>query len=582
MVNKLIGILAVLAAIVVSLVALPAPSANAATVSATYMTYDAVKGKWLPEVVDQTDYAGNLGNAVSGVAIKISGGYHVTYMAHQINGSRWLPAVTGYNTADTTNGFAGNLGGNAIDALAVKTDAPQQVTYRVHIKGGNWLPTVTGYNTADSRNGYAGNIGQTIDAVQVWFAGTAPVTPPPTPTPVPVTSVSPTKTSVTLSVGQSVGVAGTVAPSNATDKTLTWTSTAPGIAAVGTMLAPIYGSMTVQSGVTVYIWGLSPGTATVTARSASGKTASVSVFVYKRYVALGDSYATGLGVTSAEPVSYTNPVWTWPFDSSEKRWSVVNQDNCYRTTMGYPRLLANNSSGYVRLADTDWLACQGAMMADIVPASLLTADDKVAFHPNNPLQYLSLDATVNVVTLSIGGNRMGLDTIAAACATAPFTAPACDKALSDAKTAVTSPNFVTDLARVYTQVVNRASKAQVYIVGYANPFKAGSADMCLWNPYNGSKSQAQAALALINSLNESVNNAVKSVQNPRLHYVNANPVPTAGFPVHTLCDTQPWIRRLPATLLPAQFARWHGTTVFPYLHPTVDGNIEYYRLLAGI
>ena len=169
------SLLAVCMLAVASVVAI-APQSQAASVSATYMTYDQVKGKWLPTVVNNSDYAGNYGNGVSGVAIELSGGYQVTYDVHQMNDNRWLSSVTGFNTGDDNNGFAGNLGSNTIDAVMVKTNAPVQVEYRVHIRGGNWLPAVTGYNTSNSSNGYAGNIGQAIDAVQVWFAGTTTTT----------------------------------------------------------------------------------------------------------------------------------------------------------------------------------------------------------------------------------------------------------------------------------------------------------------------------------------------------------------------------------------------------------------------
>lgn len=120
-----------------------------------YQTYDNKKNKWLPTVkIGSKDYAGNFGNGVSGFRMT-----DLTYKAHDKVKKCWLPVVTGMSS------YAGNLP-NDIDAIAIKTD---KLKYRVHIKGKNWLPWVTGYNTNDSKNGYAGNIGETIDAIQIDY-----------------------------------------------------------------------------------------------------------------------------------------------------------------------------------------------------------------------------------------------------------------------------------------------------------------------------------------------------------------------------------------------------------------------------
>lgn len=121
-----------------------------------YQAYDNKKDKWLPEVkIGSKDYAGNLGNAISGFRMT-----DLTYKAHDKVKKCWLPAVTGMSS------YAGNLP-NDIDAIAIKTD---KLKYRVHLKNSNrWLGWVTGYNTSDSKNGYAGNIGETIDAIQIEY-----------------------------------------------------------------------------------------------------------------------------------------------------------------------------------------------------------------------------------------------------------------------------------------------------------------------------------------------------------------------------------------------------------------------------
>lgn len=78
-----------------------------------------------------------------------------------------------------------------------------------------------------------------------------------------VTSVSLNKTSLTLEIGESETLAATVLPNNATDKSVTWTSSDQSVA-------------TVVSG---KITAIGSGTATVTATTSNGKTATCTVTV---------------------------------------------------------------------------------------------------------------------------------------------------------------------------------------------------------------------------------------------------------------------------------------------------------------
>ena len=120
----------------------------------TYQVFDNKKNKWLPKVrTDKNDYAGNLGDAISGVKIS-----KITYKVHDKVKNKWLPPITGDSS------YAGNLP-NDIDAIAIKSS---NLKYRVHLKKSNrWLDWVDGYNINDTKNGFAGNIGESIDAIQI-------------------------------------------------------------------------------------------------------------------------------------------------------------------------------------------------------------------------------------------------------------------------------------------------------------------------------------------------------------------------------------------------------------------------------
>ena len=130
-------------------------------ISVTYQVYDNKHKRWLPNVVDLTDYAGIFGDAVGGVYANLSQG-NITYAVH-LKGGKWLPAVI------DRSDYAG-IKGKAIDGLMMTTNTGRTIHYAVHLKNANrWLPFVTGCNADDSNNGYAGIVGQEIDGIKVYL-----------------------------------------------------------------------------------------------------------------------------------------------------------------------------------------------------------------------------------------------------------------------------------------------------------------------------------------------------------------------------------------------------------------------------
>ncbi|MBO4692792.1 MAG: N-acetylmuramoyl-L-alanine amidase [Clostridia bacterium] len=131
-----------------------------------YQVWENVKDKWLPNVVNDTDYAGNFKNAVCAVYANLTSGniyYKVHVPSSKGKPARWLPEVK--NRED----YAGNLG-QPIDAVMFRTDTDKTICYAAHEKkSGRWLPPVTGYSEADRINGYAGNFGREIDAIKIYF-----------------------------------------------------------------------------------------------------------------------------------------------------------------------------------------------------------------------------------------------------------------------------------------------------------------------------------------------------------------------------------------------------------------------------
>ena len=96
---------------------------------------------------------------------KALGKVNATYMV-QTGGDRWWEPITNFNNTDC-NGFAGAGDGVPITGIAVNVDRGS-VRYRGHVLGGDWLPWVTGYDTGDFDNGWAGD-GRVLDAVEIYY-----------------------------------------------------------------------------------------------------------------------------------------------------------------------------------------------------------------------------------------------------------------------------------------------------------------------------------------------------------------------------------------------------------------------------
>ena len=137
----------------------PTPAPAPTKPDVIYQVWDDVKNKWLPNVKNDSDYAGIFGHDVCAVFANLTSG-NIFYKVHY-KGGKWLPEVK--NRED----YAG-LFNRPIDGLMMKTDIGNKINYRVHLRrSGKWLPWVTGYNVNDSNNGYAGILSQEIDAVQI-------------------------------------------------------------------------------------------------------------------------------------------------------------------------------------------------------------------------------------------------------------------------------------------------------------------------------------------------------------------------------------------------------------------------------
>lgn len=130
------------------------------------VTYKAYVNKWLPEVVNCNDensngYAGINGQEMTAIMAKPAKG-SLTYRVHLLKDKRWLPWVT------DNEDYAGNIG-EQIDAVQMKLSGANgyEVQYRVSpTNSKKWYNWCKG-TTDPTGDGYAGVFGKPIDCIQI-------------------------------------------------------------------------------------------------------------------------------------------------------------------------------------------------------------------------------------------------------------------------------------------------------------------------------------------------------------------------------------------------------------------------------
>ncbi len=138
------------------------------------------------------------------------------------------------------------------------------------------------------------------------------------------------------------------------------------------------------------------------------------------YVALGDSYASGVGAG--------------PY--------VSGSGNCLRSGRSYPYLLGRPVAAQ--------RACAGARTGDVLARQLTP-----------------FGSAARLVTITIGGNDAGFIDVIQACLTARYAA--CDARVDRADRFIRS-SLASRLARVYTAIRRRSAEARIVVAGYPRLF----------------------------------------------------------------------------------------------------------------
>jgi len=203
-----------------------------------------------------------------------------------------------------------------------------------------------------------------------------------------------------------------------------------------------------------------------------------------RYVALGDSYASGVGTGS-----YTL------------------SSSCKRSVYAYPYLIAQQRAN----TSLVFVACSGATTANVVASQLS-----------------SVDSTTTIVTITVGGNDIRFADLISQC-----TLSDCSATL-DSTIATVESTLGARLESLYLSVKQKAAPgATIVVLGYPRVFNNSS---CFGNLGISATERTKANL-LADTLDQTI---ALHAQRAGVTYKSAIP----AFGSHPVCSSSPWLNGL--------------------------------------
>ncbi|MET8677452.1 SGNH/GDSL hydrolase family protein [Streptomyces sp. NPDC004647] len=201
------------------------------------------------------------------------------------------------------------------------------------------------------------------------------------------------------------------------------------------------------------------------------------------YVALGDSYSSGVGAGS--------------YDSSS--------GNCKRSTKSYPALWAAAHSS----AAFSFTACSGARTGDVLANQLAP-----------------LSASTGLVSISVGGNDAGFADVMTTCVL--NSESACLQRVQEARAYVAN-TLPGKLDQVYSAISGKAPAAHVVVLGYPRLYKLNGSCIA------GLSEKERAAL---NAASDDLN--ATTAKRAADHGFTFGDV-TTTFNGHEICSSDSWI-----------------------------------------
>jgi lysophospholipase L1-like esterase len=205
------------------------------------------------------------------------------------------------------------------------------------------------------------------------------------------------------------------------------------------------------------------------------------------YVALGDSYSSGVGTRSY----------------------IDDGTSCQRSTYAFPSLVAA-AKGYA----LNFRACSGAKIPDVTNSQLG-----------------ALSSATRYVTISVGGNDAGFAGVLTECAQ-PGWMSNCDGAINTAQAYINN-TLPAALATLYSSIRTKAPSARVVVVGYPRVFNG---EDC-----NAATFFSPAEETRLNQTADLLNGKLAAAASAR-GFGFANP--TSRFVGHAVCDSPEWLNGL--------------------------------------
>jgi lysophospholipase L1-like esterase len=203
------------------------------------------------------------------------------------------------------------------------------------------------------------------------------------------------------------------------------------------------------------------------------------------YVALGDSFSSGVGTGS-----YTL------------------SSSCKRSVYAYPYLLSQNRAG----TTLSFVACSGATTSDLIQNQLS-----------------SVNPSTTIVTLTIGGNDIGFANLIYQCTVAD-----CSAALDNTRLSLEG-TLGSRLDSVYAAVQrNAAPGAKIIVLGYPHEFGSSS---CL-GTFGVTATERTKANQLADALDTTIATHVSKF--PGITYESA----LTSFASHAVCSSSSWLNGL--------------------------------------
>lgn len=205
------------------------------------------------------------------------------------------------------------------------------------------------------------------------------------------------------------------------------------------------------------------------------------------YVALGDSYSSGVGTRSY----------------------IDDGTSCQRSNYAYPKLVAS-AKGY----SLNFKACSGATTSTVTNSQLG-----------------ALTTSTSYVSISVGGNDAGFTSVITECAQ-PGWMSNCDGAINTAQSFINN-TLPGRLNTLYASIKSKAPNAVVVVVGYPRLFMGEDCNAATWF--------SPAEETRLNQTADLLNSKLSAAAGAK-GFKWANP--TSRFVGHAVCDDVEWLNGL--------------------------------------